>query len=251
MAERKIYMPGNEFVKKLIDGEREFDNIKLEEDFKVNEHEGFEELQEKLKNSENPIQISNSRIYHFDWSGMYLNGMKMFNSEMYKNDFHKASLKGCIIYSVLASRCNFWGDMSRIGSIKNPPERTSMENSDIISSKFFNVSLESRNMRGLKSRLNDYHDCSFCDSYLGNSTFKDDEFLPAYFGEVVDFGEEGAKFENCDMSGIRKLNGKGVYGLGNSTFINNYATKEQFEPIKKAKINALEKSLKENLKTDN
>jgi len=83
MAKKLIDMSGEEFVKKIMSGEKDFSNIELEQDFDLSGHEGFDELQTYLKNSkleENPLIVKNSKFRQLDADGLYLPFLKADNA---------------------------------------------------------------------------------------------------------------------------------------------------------------------------
>ena len=46
------YMKGKDFVKKILEGERDFSSIKLEDSFNLSGFKGFEDLQRYLKKAD-------------------------------------------------------------------------------------------------------------------------------------------------------------------------------------------------------
>ena len=99
-------MSGNEFVGKILNGERDFSNIRLEKRFNLNKHEGFITLNDYLKSqtnlSSNPIIIDNS-----DFKGIsarelhlpYISG-KSVNfrwAKLYKANFECSNFEGAEI----------------------------------------------------------------------------------------------------------------------------------------------------------
>ena len=51
MEKKLTFMKGEEFVQKILSGERDFSNIKLEQDFNLCGYEKFEEMQKYLKDT--------------------------------------------------------------------------------------------------------------------------------------------------------------------------------------------------------
>ncbi|MEM1536099.1 MAG: pentapeptide repeat-containing protein, partial [Candidatus Pacearchaeota archaeon] len=116
MPRRLIYMTGEEFIKKILAGEKDFDGIKLEEGFNLSGHEGFNELQSYLKErgfwdgvEDNPLIISNSKFSYLIAKGLFLpfvegrnscfeganlEGANFSGANLEKANFKKAYLKG-------------------------------------------------------------------------------------------------------------------------------------------------------------
>lgn len=75
MSGNLISIKGEEFIKKILSGERDFSNIELEEGFDLSGNEGFTELQNYLKQAdlkENPVRIEGAKLRHLDADNLYL-----------------------------------------------------------------------------------------------------------------------------------------------------------------------------------
>ena len=75
MTEKLIQITREEFVKKILAGEKDFPGIYLPDGTDLSDYEGFAELQEYLKNQElkdNPINISGSQFRYIQAKGLYL-----------------------------------------------------------------------------------------------------------------------------------------------------------------------------------
>jgi len=87
MEKKLTFMKGEEFVQKILSGERDFSNIELEHDFDLSGHEGFDDLQSYLKNAnleEKPIMVQNSKFRQLDADGIHLPFLKA-NSANFKH----------------------------------------------------------------------------------------------------------------------------------------------------------------------
>ena len=77
------YMKGKDFVKKILEGERDFSSIKLEDSFNLSGFKGFEDLQRYLKKADlrhYPIILNYAELIYIKASGLYLpyvNGRKI------------------------------------------------------------------------------------------------------------------------------------------------------------------------------
>src|SRR3989344_4183103 len=69
------YMKGKDFVKKILEGERDFSSIKLEDSFNLSGFKGFEDLQRYLKKADlrhYPIILDYAKLISIQASGLYL-----------------------------------------------------------------------------------------------------------------------------------------------------------------------------------
>lgn len=79
MAVQHIPMPGNEFVQKLLDGERDFASIVLEPYYSLAKHEGFSELQEALQHADmenHPVVLEGADLTGLDADGLTMPFLK-------------------------------------------------------------------------------------------------------------------------------------------------------------------------------
>ncbi|MEK6953311.1 MAG: hypothetical protein AABX29_09960, partial [Nanoarchaeota archaeon] len=75
MVEILTKVSGEEFVVKLLNGERNFSKISLEEKFDLNRHGAFQELKIYLKSQDlqkTPVDFSNSQFRYVKAIGLYL-----------------------------------------------------------------------------------------------------------------------------------------------------------------------------------
>ena len=89
-------MTGDEFVRKILAGEKDFSLIDLL-DFDLSSHEGFEELQRYLKAQkliENPLIISYSRFNRLKAKRLYAPYTRCVEACLKRADFEGADLNG-------------------------------------------------------------------------------------------------------------------------------------------------------------
>lgn len=75
MSGNLISIKGEEFVKKILSGERDFSNIELEEGFDLSGFTEFSELQSYLKQADlkkNPVRLEGAKLRRLDADGLYL-----------------------------------------------------------------------------------------------------------------------------------------------------------------------------------
>jgi uncharacterized protein YjbI with pentapeptide repeats len=74
MKKEFIPIKGDEFIRKLLSGERDFSRMDLEPGFDLCGHSAFDELQEYLKKCDlkrEPVNIEGARLRHIDADGLY------------------------------------------------------------------------------------------------------------------------------------------------------------------------------------
>lgn len=97
MEKKLTFMKGEEFVRKILLGERDFSDINLEQDFNLCGYEKFEEMQKYLKNTdleENPVIVENSVFRRLDADELYLPFLRANNTSFKHAAFMGADLKG-------------------------------------------------------------------------------------------------------------------------------------------------------------
>jgi len=96
MTKKLIFMKGQEFIQKILSGERDFANIELEQDFDLSGYEGFDELQAYLKDAgleEKPLIVENSKFRQLDADGIYLPFLKADNANFKHGTFMGANFE--------------------------------------------------------------------------------------------------------------------------------------------------------------
>ena len=97
MEKKLTFMKGEEFVQKILSGERDFSNIELKQDFNLCGYEKFEEMQNYLENTnleENPVILENSSFRRLDADELYLPFLKANNASFKHAALMGANLKG-------------------------------------------------------------------------------------------------------------------------------------------------------------
>ena len=97
-----IYMKGEELVKKILEGERDFSKIELEEGFNFNTAKGYTEMQEFLKNYKNlesePLNFNYSKLINIHARNIYFPFVQaietnFFGSNLRNSNFQNSKLK--------------------------------------------------------------------------------------------------------------------------------------------------------------
>ena len=105
-------MKGKDFVKKILEGERDFSSIKLEDSFNLSGFKGFEDLQRYLKKADlrhYPIILNYAELIYIKASGLYLpyvNGRKI---NLERANLPRANLREANLQEAILRGANFWG----------------------------------------------------------------------------------------------------------------------------------------------
>ena len=131
------YMKGKDFVKKILEGERDFSSIKLEDSFNLSGFKGFEDLQRYLKKADlrhYPIILNYAELIYIKASGLYLpyvNGRKINleranlpranlreanleranlpRADLQEANLREANLREANLQEAILRGANFWG----------------------------------------------------------------------------------------------------------------------------------------------
>ena len=114
-----INLSGNDLVRKILEGERDFSSIILEHSFNINLHEAFEELDKYLKQnhgelSSNPINICYSQFNDLNATGILLPhtlGVRanFEGGSLYGTDLWMANFSGATFDNVNLEHVNLEG----------------------------------------------------------------------------------------------------------------------------------------------
>src|SRR3989344_3283576 len=102
-------MKGVEFVAKVLAGERDFSNIRLESSFNLAGCDGFNDLQAYLRKtdlSENYLTIDGSRLLGINAAGLYLPFVHGKDANLREADLSGADLSGADLYRAYLCRAN-------------------------------------------------------------------------------------------------------------------------------------------------
>jgi len=115
------YMKGEEFVKKILAGERDFSGIRLEEGFDLSGCEGFGEMQKYLQKErlqKSPIFLENSEFKYLVAHGLYLPFVRgreanfyeanLMEANLLEGDLERADLDGADLERANLFRANLW-----------------------------------------------------------------------------------------------------------------------------------------------
>lgn len=242
MASRLTAVKGEEFIEKILDGERDFRRIRLEEGFDLSQHPHFNRLQNYIRKEaglaiwalsepeprrpkepnrlkESPINLSNSELRHLIAKGLYLPYTISFNT-----DFSHSDLSG-----VYTDQCL---------------RETDLSYSNFRNAKFRDVNLSSSHLRCTRFRGADFEDSAIGGSRLyhtefNNADLRNVRFYGSKFDGAVLRGAdvEGASFEKAEFKGtdIRHIkNLERSEGLDSAVFQATKVTQKELDIIKNA-----------------
>jgi uncharacterized protein YjbI with pentapeptide repeats len=110
-------LTGNEFITKILSGERDFSGVKLEKGFDFNAHDGFDEMQNHLSGQplqDSPVIINGSDFSYVKARGLYLpfsmgGGANLYEADLRGANLYEADLRGANLLRANLLRANFWG----------------------------------------------------------------------------------------------------------------------------------------------
>ena len=101
MAERYTDMKGEEFARKILDGERNLPRIRIPTGFDLSGHDIFPELQDYLKKQDmqsHPLVLDNSQLIGIKAQGIYLPYVQMREANLCEADLRRAKLWEANLY---------------------------------------------------------------------------------------------------------------------------------------------------------
>lgn len=207
MPEKLKQMTGEEFVKKILAGERDFSGIELEEGYRLSYYEGFGEMQEYLRGQDlkkNPISISDSKIGSDDKfrcfiaDGLYCPFISAMNANL-----ENACLRGANLIGANFEKANL--DNARLeGTLfASTGDPTLYELLSMHGVRFIKANLRGANLRGA-TLVN----AKFWCADLENADLSNTDLTWAGFRK--------ANLENADLTGanLTKANFDGAYLCG-------------------------------------
>src|SRR3989344_3107986 len=151
------YMKGKDFVKKILEGERDFSRIKLENGFNLTDFEGFRDLQTYLQEADlqkYPIILDYAALMYINASGLYLpyvNGRKI---NLERANLERAILEGANFWEANLREANFWGANFWEANLREANFwgailwSADLSGADLSGANFWRANLEGANLRG-------------------------------------------------------------------------------------------------------
>jgi len=148
MAKQLIFMKGQEFVKKVISGERDFSNIELEQDFDLSGYERFNDLQTCLKDAdleEKPLIVENSKFRKLDADGLYLPFLKANNA-----NFKHATFMGAYFENAQFKSADFrYAKLAQVNMRNSNLENADLRQADLYLSSLIGTVLAGADLSGV------------------------------------------------------------------------------------------------------
>ncbi len=141
MAEQLTPIKGDEFIVKLLNGERSFQNVKLEEGFDFNSHDGFAEMLDYLRTADlklSPVRLVNSDFSHCIAKNLYLPYVRAQGADFIGADF---------LGSIFDGADFFWAKF----------DNADLRVSDIVGVDLIKGSLYEADLRGSNLSRSDFH----------------------------------------------------------------------------------------------
>ena len=165
MAENLTKVLGEEFIIKLLSGERDFSKISLEEAFDLRGHGAFQELKTYLETQDlkkTPINISNSQVRYVKARGLYLPFTVGRNANLRGANFENANFGNANFENANFGNANFKGANFKGACLVNADlwlanfrganlESSNLENAYLKGTYLGNVNLESAKLKGVRN----------------------------------------------------------------------------------------------------
>lgn len=238
-------MKGDEFVKKILEGERNFRNIRLEEGFDLSGHPSFMKMQNYLRREsgldtspllgpgyeervspnhlrESPIDISNSELRHLIARGIYLPYTRGINADLSYSDLSGIARD--------EHGRNFRGTNLSYSDFENAIfYRVNLADSDFTGAKFRGANFENAVLgTGSIYHWTEFNNANLCGINFCNAKF-DQTILRGADVKDTDFS---VNFNGADIRGIKNLE-KSI-GLGSAVFYMTDATQKEIDIIRNA-----------------
>jgi uncharacterized protein YjbI with pentapeptide repeats len=245
MVSELTNMKGEEFVTKILSGERDFRNIRLEEGFDLTGHARYREVYKYLMKEaamepcsdmpgyvsrssnlplclkESPIDISNSELRYFKAGGLYLSWTKGINT-----DLSYSNLSG--IY---------------LDEAKIHVRFTELEDSDFRNANFYKANIDHTNLNGINFSGANLESAkmpsAFCETIFDNANLRNIIFNMSKLEKTSLKGADvrgaefvGTLFDRADIRGIKYL--RRSIGLDEAVFYMTHATQKEVDLIRNA-----------------
>ena len=206
-------MSGEEFVREVLGGERDFSGIALEAGFDLSGYDGFNEMQAYLKEqnlSRNPVIITGSKFYRVKARDLYLPYAKGRKAVLREADLGGADLVGAVLERADLERAVLAGAFLPGADLKRADlERAVLAGAVLVGADLKRANLERAVLEGADLR----------EAVLRGAVLR---------GAVL----EGAVLRRADLRGVRKL--EYSVNLGSASYGGTIVTPEEKSVIEKA-----------------
>ena len=134
-------LAGEEFIKRFMDGERDFSHIELQSSFKFNQHPAYNEFQKYLQSinlKDSPLIFIGSQAFGVDFSSLYLPFTKAYDATLIASKFVDCLLHNSILVNANVSHAKFHlSDLRHVDWYNTTMGYTNFQKSDLRESKNF------------------------------------------------------------------------------------------------------------------
>ncbi|MBI4116200.1 pentapeptide repeat-containing protein [Candidatus Pacearchaeota archaeon] len=207
MTRKKTRISGEEFVGKILNGERDFSNIYLEKNFDLNGNDAFTELQEYLRSPgyNSDLELRGATLIGLKANGIYLPYLNAPFAKIYHSQFSGAHLPKTNLCGSVLTGSNFnFAKLWNADLSKTRLERTQFKEAELNEANLAEAVCRGTNFRKAelvgvnltKSRLIS-GDFSYAD-------LRDADLSEAYI-YVIHSTDRRTLFKETDLTGVKGL----------------------------------------------
>lgn len=233
-------MKWDKFIKKVLEGKRDFRNVFLEQGFDLNGYKAFEELQAYLKSQDfekNPLNLEKACIMRVKAEGLYLQYLKgleinlegtiLRNAYLKSIDLKNAYLDGVDFGNSYLEGASFWNANLCKAKFSNANLlNVNFEKAFLKGAYFGNALLENAKLNGANVR-----NANFENANLKNADFSNARL---WFVNLDNANLENANFECSDIAGVKNL--ERCLNIGSASFYKTEMTKKEYEILGKVLV---------------
>jgi uncharacterized protein YjbI with pentapeptide repeats len=201
-----IQISGNDFIKKIIDGEKDFKKVSLPKGYSLEEHEGYSEAVEYMKGAgteTEPYDFSEAKFDGVIASGIHIPHMKAQKSIFTGCGFKESVFERVDLTDAVCTRSNFAKTVMKEGQfVRAKLDMVNFEIADIEGGNFWLADLSCTIF--IKARL---FDAIFCEARLVETDFQHANIKNANFWKSIweKANFLGAHFKNANIKDIVSL----------------------------------------------
>ncbi|MFH0752755.1 MAG: pentapeptide repeat-containing protein [archaeon] len=206
-------MGGEELIRKILSGEKDFSFVKLKDGFNLNSHNRYGELQTYLKSQdleENPLIISNAEMIYLQANGIFLpfligkkanlTGATLGNVSLLEANLAGANLEGAYLAKVDLEDANLSeANLSRVNLWKTNLAGSDLSNSKLLEAKILGTNLTEATLYGANLTKATLEGANLAGANLINAVFEGANLAGARnLEQAIDLKK--ARFSNTKIS---------------------------------------------------
>ncbi len=145
-------MKGEDFIRKILEGERDFNGIELEYNFDLSGHELFGKMQDYLRKeylAKSPVIINNSDFAGVKASGLYLPYLQVEHSVLWNSNFEYSVLNFANFHYAELTYADFKHTAATHADFRNADlHHVNLEHANLYFSDFQNANFDSTQLLG-------------------------------------------------------------------------------------------------------